>query len=185
MPRPKPPWRSRSSCEGLSDPVLDQRRTGCTSRAHSARGRLGRHRSRGSQRGRAHQRSAARPGARRGRAGRRRLDRDPAPPGGSYAGPALPGEPSRRAAVDIFLDWFNGVWKRPPNQIEAERRKETPDQTGSPRSEASSPLRSTSSRTSSTAATSSSASSQPQTAPPSRSSSTRSSTTSATRRSSI
>jgi glutathione S-transferase len=42
--------------------------------------------------------------------------------------PLFPGEPSRRAAVDIFLDWFNGVWKRPPNEIEAERAKDAPDQ---------------------------------------------------------
>ena len=43
--------------------------------------------------------------------------------------PALfPAEPSRRAAVDIFLDWFNRVWKRPPNGIDAERSKEAPDQ---------------------------------------------------------
>jgi glutathione S-transferase len=41
--------------------------------------------------------------------------------------PLFPTEPSRRAAVDIFLDWFNRVWKRPPNEIEAERRKDTPD----------------------------------------------------------
>jgi glutathione S-transferase len=42
--------------------------------------------------------------------------------------PLFPTEPSRRAAVDIFLDWFNRVWKRPPNEIEAERAKEVPDQ---------------------------------------------------------
>jgi glutathione S-transferase len=41
--------------------------------------------------------------------------------------PLFPTEPSRRAAVDIFLDWFNRVWKRPPNEIEAERHKDTPD----------------------------------------------------------
>jgi glutathione S-transferase len=41
--------------------------------------------------------------------------------------PLFPTEPSRRAAVDIFLDWFNNVWKRPPNEIEAERNKEAPD----------------------------------------------------------
>ena len=29
--------------------------------------------------------------------------------------PLFPSDPSRRAAVDIFLDWFNRVWKRPPN----------------------------------------------------------------------
>lgn len=42
--------------------------------------------------------------------------------------PLFPSEPARRAAVDIFLDWFNRVWKRPPNEIEAERGKEAPDQ---------------------------------------------------------
>lgn len=42
--------------------------------------------------------------------------------------PIFPDEPSRRAAVDIFLDWFNRVWKRPPNEIEAERAKDAPDQ---------------------------------------------------------
>ena len=42
--------------------------------------------------------------------------------------PLFPVEPSRRAAVDIFLDWFNRVWKRPPNEIEAERAKDAPDQ---------------------------------------------------------
>ena len=42
--------------------------------------------------------------------------------------PLFPSEPSRRAAVDVFLDWFNRVWKRPPNEIEAERSKEAPDQ---------------------------------------------------------
>jgi maleylpyruvate isomerase len=42
--------------------------------------------------------------------------------------PLFPTEPSRRAAVDIFLDWFNRVWKRPPNAIDSERSKEAPDQ---------------------------------------------------------
>ena len=37
--------------------------------------------------------------------------------------PLFPSEPSRRAAVDIFLDWFNRVWKRPPNEMEAELSK--------------------------------------------------------------
>jgi glutathione S-transferase len=40
----------------------------------------------------------------------------------------FPAERARRAEIDIFLDWFNRVWKRPPNEIEAERRRETPDQ---------------------------------------------------------
>jgi glutathione S-transferase len=43
--------------------------------------------------------------------------------------PALfPREPARRAETDVFLDWFNRVWKRPPNEIEAERAKSEPDQ---------------------------------------------------------
>jgi glutathione S-transferase len=36
--------------------------------------------------------------------------------------PALwPDDLARRAELDVFLDWFNRVWKRPPNEIEAER----------------------------------------------------------------
>jgi glutathione S-transferase len=31
--------------------------------------------------------------------------------------PLWPREPARRAEVDIFVDWFNVVWKRPPNLI--------------------------------------------------------------------
>ena len=35
--------------------------------------------------------------------------------------PALyPGEPARRAECLLFIDWFNRVWKRPPNDMEAE-----------------------------------------------------------------
>ena len=30
--------------------------------------------------------------------------------------------------VQPFIDWFNGVWKGPPNQIEKELGKEAPDQ---------------------------------------------------------
>jgi glutathione S-transferase len=40
----------------------------------------------------------------------------------------FPTDRARRAELEIFLDWFNRVWKRPPNEIEAERREETPDQ---------------------------------------------------------
>ena len=40
----------------------------------------------------------------------------------------FPAEASRRAELDVFLDWFNRVWKRPPNEIEAERAKPQPDQ---------------------------------------------------------
>jgi glutathione S-transferase len=43
--------------------------------------------------------------------------------------PALwPGDPARRAELDVFLDWFNRLWKRPPNEIEAERAKRDPDE---------------------------------------------------------
>jgi glutathione S-transferase len=43
--------------------------------------------------------------------------------------PALwPREPARRAETDVFLDWFNRVWKRFPNEIEAARAEPEPDQ---------------------------------------------------------
>ena len=42
--------------------------------------------------------------------------------------PLFPRAAARRAELDVFLDWFNRVWKRPPNEIEAERAKEAPDQ---------------------------------------------------------
>jgi len=32
------------------------------------------------------------------------------------------------AEVEIFVDWFNRVWKLPPNAIEAERARAEPDQ---------------------------------------------------------
>ena len=36
-----------------------------------------------------------------------------------YPEPELfPRERTRRAEMDIFIEWFNGVWKRPPNEIE-------------------------------------------------------------------
>jgi glutathione S-transferase len=42
--------------------------------------------------------------------------------------PALyPADPARRAEVDVFVDWFNRVWKRPPNELEAELGKAEPD----------------------------------------------------------
>ncbi len=31
--------------------------------------------------------------------------------------PLLPREPARRAETEVFCDWFNRVWKRPPNLI--------------------------------------------------------------------
>ena len=41
--------------------------------------------------------------------------------------PLYPAEPARRAEVETFLDWFNGLWKRPPNLIVAEEQKPEPD----------------------------------------------------------
>jgi glutathione S-transferase len=34
-----------------------------------------------------------------------------------------PADPARKAEVLIFIDWFNRVWKRPPNEITAELMK--------------------------------------------------------------
>ena len=36
-------------------------------------------------------------------------------------------EDARRAEVRVFVDWFNRVWKRPPNLIAAEEEKPQPD----------------------------------------------------------
>jgi glutathione S-transferase len=41
--------------------------------------------------------------------------------------PLFPREPARRAEVDMFLDWFDEVWKVPPNAIEAELGRPAPD----------------------------------------------------------
>jgi glutathione S-transferase len=41
--------------------------------------------------------------------------------------PLYPREPARHAEVGIFVDWFNRVWKRPPNELEAELTKPEPD----------------------------------------------------------
>ena len=41
--------------------------------------------------------------------------------------PLFPRDTARRAEVDVFLDWFNRVWKRPPNAIDAELGKPAPD----------------------------------------------------------
>lgn len=42
--------------------------------------------------------------------------------------PALwPADPARRAETDIFIDWFNRVWKVPPNAIDAELAGGAPD----------------------------------------------------------
>jgi glutathione S-transferase len=42
--------------------------------------------------------------------------------------PLFPSDPARRAELDIFLEWFNEVWKVAPNAIEAELEKDDPDQ---------------------------------------------------------
>jgi glutathione S-transferase len=47
-------------------------------------------------------------------------ERHPAPP-------LYPRDAARRAEVEIFVDWFNRVWKRPPNQITAELERAEPD----------------------------------------------------------
>jgi len=41
--------------------------------------------------------------------------------------PLYPSDPARRAEVQLFVDWFNGLWKRPPNLIAAEEEKPSPD----------------------------------------------------------
>ena len=41
--------------------------------------------------------------------------------------PLYPREPARRAEVQVFVDWFNRLWKRPPNLIAAELERPEPD----------------------------------------------------------
>lgn len=41
--------------------------------------------------------------------------------------PLYPADPARRAEVQLFLDWFNQLWKRPPNLIFVEEQKPEPD----------------------------------------------------------
>jgi glutathione S-transferase len=41
--------------------------------------------------------------------------------------PLFSPDPARRAEVDVFLDWFDEVWKVPPNAIEAELGAPDPD----------------------------------------------------------
>jgi len=41
--------------------------------------------------------------------------------------PLFPREPARRAEVATFVDWFNLVWKRPPNLIAHEETMAQPD----------------------------------------------------------
>jgi glutathione S-transferase len=42
--------------------------------------------------------------------------------------PLYPIDEARRAEVSIFIDWFNRVWKWPPNLIAAELEKDEPDE---------------------------------------------------------
>ena len=42
--------------------------------------------------------------------------------------PLYPRDPARRAEMDLFVDWFNRVWKHAPNAIEAELGRPAPDQ---------------------------------------------------------
>ena len=41
--------------------------------------------------------------------------------------PLWPADPTHRAQVDVFIEWFDRVWKVPPNAIEAELRGPRPD----------------------------------------------------------
>lgn len=41
--------------------------------------------------------------------------------------PLYPSDPADRAEVQVFVDWFNKVWKRPPNLMAAELEKPEPD----------------------------------------------------------
>ena len=41
--------------------------------------------------------------------------------------PLFPAHPARRAELDVFLDWFDRVWKGPPNEIEAELAEAAPN----------------------------------------------------------
>jgi glutathione S-transferase len=39
----------------------------------------------------------------------------------------FPVDRARRAELDVFLEWFNQVWKGPPNEIERELLRPRPD----------------------------------------------------------
>jgi glutathione S-transferase len=41
--------------------------------------------------------------------------------------PLYPADEGRRAEMLVFIDWFNRVWKGPPNEIEAEDSTAQPD----------------------------------------------------------
>jgi maleylpyruvate isomerase len=42
--------------------------------------------------------------------------------------PLYPSDAARRAEAELLVDWFNRVWKGPPNLIAAERAKPDPDE---------------------------------------------------------
>jgi maleylacetoacetate isomerase len=41
--------------------------------------------------------------------------------------PLWPADAARRAELNTFVDWFNGVWKRPPNLMAEELERPRPD----------------------------------------------------------
>ena len=41
--------------------------------------------------------------------------------------PLFPADPARRAEMEIFIDWFNRLWKRAPNELDAEMSQPKPD----------------------------------------------------------
>jgi glutathione S-transferase len=41
--------------------------------------------------------------------------------------PLFPADSARRAETQVFIDWFNRVWKVPPNRIEEELASDAPD----------------------------------------------------------
>jgi maleylpyruvate isomerase len=41
--------------------------------------------------------------------------------------PLYPSNPAQYATVEVFVQWFDQVWKRPPNEIVAELEREPPD----------------------------------------------------------
>ena len=41
--------------------------------------------------------------------------------------PLYPGDPTVRAQMDVFIEWFNEVWKEPANAIEDELERASPD----------------------------------------------------------
>jgi len=41
--------------------------------------------------------------------------------------PLYPRGATRRAEAQVFVEWFNGLWKRPPNLIAAELERPVPD----------------------------------------------------------